>query len=148
MRNSNGDAVLSGATLVQVVVAAVTISATLLGQEIRKSVGLPQECVSICVTPGLTEFKGSVGPSPVVMYLSESSVSGQYYYVHIGPESPLRLEGTRSRRNHVSLHEIDERGVITGRFSGVLHSQKSFEGTFTRTRDGKKYHFLLSARSE
>lgn len=95
-------------------------------------------------TPLTRTFQGTINDRlPIHMTLQVSdAVSGTYFYDKIGKSIRLEGEKDKNAENTWVVKEFDERGNVTGVFSGDFFG-RVFSGTWSNSDNSKAYHFFV-----
>lgn len=95
------------------------------------------------------KLKGSIGTHlPITMELNktDSFLTGHYYYDKIGHH--IQLHGKIKRDGSFVMDESNNKGKITGNFSGKFSSAKNAAGIWKNPKGDKKFTFQVTANNE
>lgn len=106
--------------------------------ELREAARNAQEA-PMQVSTGQTWYGTIRGAGGITMYIDNETGEFWYYYNKFGKK--LYLTVMSSSGNYLELYEQNDRGEITGTFSGTL-TNNSYSGTFTNYK-GRTFPFSL-----
>lgn len=87
--------------------------------------------VTACAPIERVNFTGQIGSYPIAVTFTKfpGKIAGKYYYVRMGGDHALRLEG-ELMGDQLVLCEYDELDGATGRFSGTLVEPGLYRGVW------------------